>query len=73
MTFDKATSLLCRIFFFVSFLLFAIAVLEAAARQMGYTLLRHSFESGRLLEYAVILLVFVVALLLRQIREGHKT
>jgi hypothetical protein len=52
-----------------SFVLLALSVLEAGARQLGYTILRSSFAPGRLLEYAVILLVFVVALLLRQIRD----
>jgi hypothetical protein len=46
--------------------------MEAAARQMGYTILRTSFEPARLLEYAVILLVFVIAMLLRQIRDGTR-
>jgi len=66
---DKTISLLSRVFFLAAFVLLAVSALEACARQMGYTILRRSFEPGRLLEYAVILLVFVVAMLLRQIRD----
>ncbi len=69
---EKMTSLFCRAFFFVAFALLALSVVEAFSRRMGYTILRHSFEPARLLEYAVILLVFVVAMLLRQIRDGAK-
>ncbi len=69
---EKMTSLFCRAFFFVAFVLLALSVVEAVVRRMGYTILRHSFEPARLLEYAVILLVFVVAMLLRQIRDGAK-
>ena len=70
---EKLTSLACRAFFFASFVLLALSVMEAVARRTGYTILRHSFEPARLLEYAVILLVFVVAMLLRQIRDGAKS
>jgi hypothetical protein len=66
-------SLICRAFFFVSFVFLALSIVEVFARRMGYTILRHTFEPARLLEYAVILLVFVVAMLLRQIRNGTRT
>jgi hypothetical protein len=70
---EKLISLLCRVFFFVAFVFLALSVLESLARRMGYTILRHTFEPARLLEYAVILLVFVVAMLLREIRDGTRT
>ena len=69
---EKMTSFSCRAFFLAAFGLLAVSILEALARCMGYTILRRSFEPARLLEYAVILLVFVVAMLLRQIRDGAK-
>ena len=69
---ERITILLCRAFFLASFILLALSIVEALARRMGYTILRHSFEPARLLDYAVILLVFVVAMLLRQIRDGAK-
>ena len=70
---EKLISSLCRVFFFVSFVFLALSVVESLARRMGYTILRHTVEPARLLEYAVILLVFVVAMLLRQIRDGART
>jgi TRAP-type mannitol/chloroaromatic compound transport system permease small subunit len=70
---EKIISLFCRVFFFVSFVFLALSIMESVARRMGYTILRHTFEPARLLEYAVILLVFVMAMLLRQIRNGTRT
>jgi hypothetical protein len=69
---EKMISLTCRLFFAASFVLLALSIVESGARRMGYTVLRHTAEPARLLEYAVILLVFVVAMLLRQIRDGAK-
>lgn len=69
---EKLSSLVCRAFFAAAFALLAVSLLEAGVRRLGYTFLRHSFEPARLLEYAVILLVFVLAMLLRQIRDGLK-
>ena len=70
---EKLISLLCRVFFFIAFVFLALSVMESLARRMGYTILRHTFEPSRLLEYAVILLVFVVAMILRQIRDRART
>ena len=67
---DKLISLASRLFFVVAFGLLGLAVLERAARFTGYTILRGTFEPGRLLEYAAILLVFVMAVQLRQIRQA---
>lgn len=70
---EKMISLFCRVFFFIAFVFLGLSVMESVARRMGYTILRHTFEPARLLEYAVILLVFVVAMLLRQIRDGARS
>jgi len=67
---EKSISLISRAFFMAASVLLALSVLEAVARKLGYTILRSSFAPGRLLEYAAMLLVFVVAILLRQIRDG---
>ena len=61
-------NLAVRVFFGIAFGLLALAILEFVVRQFGYTILR-VWEPGRLLEYAVVVLVFVMALLLRQIRD----
>jgi len=62
-------ALAARVFFLVAFGLLGLSVLEFAVRVFGYTILR-GWQPGRLLEYAVILLIFVMAILLRQIRDG---
>jgi hypothetical protein len=61
-------NLAVRLFFGIAFGLLALAILEFVVRQFGYTILR-VWEPGRLLEYAVVVLVFVMAILLLQIRD----
>jgi hypothetical protein len=68
MKLDGMSAVAVRLFFWVAFGLLGLAVLEFAVREFGYTVLRGR-EPGQLLEYAVILLIFVVAILLRQIRD----
>jgi hypothetical protein len=70
MNFDKLSSLVCRLFFFGAFLLLGIAVLEAIVQLFGFTILRGLYTSGRLMELAAVLLVFVISLLLRQVRQA---
>jgi hypothetical protein len=73
MTLERFNSLVSRVLFFAAFLLLAIAVGERLANLLGYTFLRQtSYAAGRLLEFAAIFLIFVIALLLRQIREELK-
>jgi hypothetical protein len=68
MNLDSISAAVMRLFFAAAFALLTLAVCEVAVRAFGYTVLRGR-EPGRLLEYAVILLIFVVAILLRQIRQ----
>jgi hypothetical protein len=72
MDIDRVISVVCRILFAGGFVLLALAVLERLCFAFGYTILRGVFTGGRLLEIAAIILVFVIALLLRQIREELK-
>jgi hypothetical protein len=71
---DRLTSLICRIFFIVAFVMLVIAVWDKIIGYYGFTV---SFigEMGpaRLLELAVTLMIFVIGLLLRQIREGLRS
>jgi len=66
---DKCTSMMSRVLFFASFLLLTIAVLERLVNYFGFTILGTSYTPGRMLEFAGIMLLFVIALLLRQTRE----
>lgn len=70
--FPKLNSLVSRLFFAAAFLLMSIAVLERAANFIGYTITRGSYTAGRLLEMSALFVIFVIALLLRQIREDLK-
>ena len=72
MDFDKFNSIVSRLFFFGAFVLLVLAVLERIALSLGGSLLMETFEPGRLLEYATILMVFVIAILLRQIRGASR-
>ncbi|MEE8608369.1 MAG: hypothetical protein V3S55_12260 [Nitrospiraceae bacterium] len=69
MSFDKFSSLVTRLFFIGAFVLLIFAVTERAANIFGYTILQGYYTGGRLLEFSAILLIFVIALLLRQLRE----
>lgn len=69
---EKALSGAMRVLFSVAFGLLAVAVLEVSANVLGYTITRGVYSSGRLLEFATVFLVFVVTLLLRQIRDQLK-
>ena len=62
------TSIICRVLFLASFILAGLAVWEKAANMMGLTLLRGAYPPGRLLEFSAVALLFVIALLLREIK-----
>ncbi len=68
---EKLMTLLSRLFFLGAFVLLALALLERAANMFGYTF-SPTYQSGRLLEFAVALLVFVIAFQLHAIKEGMK-
>lgn len=66
---EKLTSVVSRLLLAAGFVLLALAVAERVAYQLGYTILHGTLSGGRLLEIAVACITFVIALLLRQIRE----
>ena len=72
MSFEKLLSATSRLFFFGAFALLAIAVLERIANATGYTILQLYNRGGHLLEFAVVLLIFVVAIQLRAMRDDLK-
>jgi hypothetical protein len=69
MKINKISSIVARVFFACASVLLLLAVWERLANAAGYTVIRETFAPSRLLEFAVILVIFIIALLLRQIRE----
>ena len=58
-----------RVLFLASAALIALAFIEWAAQLAGTTLVGHWYSAGRLLEIAATMLVYVIAVLLREVRE----
>ena len=71
MNLEKLESLASRVFFVGAFLLFVFALVERTARQFGY-FIQQSTRAVTMMETAVVLLVFVIAVQLRAIREAVK-
>ncbi|HKQ61393.1 MAG TPA: hypothetical protein VJS92_08870 [Candidatus Polarisedimenticolaceae bacterium] len=72
---DKLFSLVSRVFFAAAFGLLGLVLVEKAVNLAGFTILSSrylNYSTGRLLEFASVLLLFVLALLLRQLREELK-
>jgi len=72
MDLNKLLSAVSRIFFFCAALLLVVAIVERLVNLFGYTILRSAYSGGRVLEFAAVLLIFVVALTLRQVRDQLK-
>jgi len=62
-------SLISRLLFSVAAVLSVLAVWNWIIRWFGYYLTWVPYEPGRLFEFSAILVIFVIALLLRQIRD----
>jgi hypothetical protein len=60
-----------RVLFLVAFLLAGLAVWEKLLNAVGFTVLR-GYAPSRLLEYAGVAVLFVIALQLREIKELQK-
>ncbi len=70
MNLDKCSSIVSHILFVIAFILLVTAVVERIINLAGYTILASTgYTGGRLLEFAAISLVFVLALLLRQVLD----
>ena len=69
MDLERMISLTSRLFFLGAFALLAVALIERLANSAGYTVLGGVFSGGRLLEIAAILLIFVIAMQLREMKE----
>lgn len=62
-----------RALFALAFLLAAAAVLEKVANRLGYTIVGAGYSPWRMLELAAVVLLFVIALLLREVRDASRT
>ena len=69
---DKLTSLFCRILFAAALTLAFIAIWDKILRLFGWTISGFSYQPGRMFEFSTMLMIIVIALLLRQIRDGLK-
>ena len=73
MSCEKMISAVSRLFFFVAFVLLGLEIIQRIATGAGYSIvLLGRFSAGRLLEIAAVLLVFVIAIQLREIRQELK-
>ena len=68
---EKLILVTSRFFFLGAYVLLGLALIERIANAFGYTVLQ-AFSGGRLLEFAVVFLIFVIAIQLREIREDFK-
>ena len=71
MDLEKLESLVSRVFFVGAFLLFVLALVERTANHFGSSILQVT-KAVTLMETAVVLLVFVIAIQLRVIRDALK-
>ena len=62
-----------RTFFMIASVGIAVAFLELIGDYVGFSLTGGAYTAGRLVELSAALLVFVVAVLLRQIRDELRT
>jgi hypothetical protein len=69
MKYDRVTSVLYRVFAVASLVLIDLAVLEALANAFSYSIVGRAYRPGRLVEFAAMLAVMAIPLLLRQIRQ----
>jgi len=73
MSFEKITSMISRAFFVVAFTLLGLAVIERVVNFFGYTIRGQMYTPGRVLEFSAVLLLFVLALQLREVREALRS
>jgi hypothetical protein len=67
----KLSSVMSRVLFLVAFLLAGLAVWEKVLNAFGFTMLR-GYAPSRLLEYAGVAVLFVIALQLREMKGLQK-
>ena len=73
MKFEFVYEHFARTVFIMASVAIAVAFLEWIGDFVGFSLIGEMYTAGRLVELAAALLVFVVAVLLRQIRDELRT
>ena len=75
MNFESVYKYFARTLFIIASAIIAVAFLELIAGFFDTSIIDNIYTAGRLLELAATLLVFVIAVLLRQVRDelraGH--
>ncbi len=69
MDFDTISKYLARTLFLIASAAIAVAFIEWPMQLFGKSIVGEMYSAGRLLELAATLLVFVIAVILRQIRN----
>lgn len=73
MNLDNMISLISKLFFLAAFVLLGLGVIERVANAAGYTIMpTGQFSARRFPEIAAVLLIFVIAIQLRAIKEELK-
>ena len=70
MNVDNLYKIFSRFLFFLALAILAVAFIEMAVNSLGYSVLSGLYTTGRLIELSAALLVFVITVLLRQIRDA---
>ena len=69
---EKILALIYRVAFVMALAVAALGVAEGFAQLMGQTITHGAYSAGRLFELSGILMVFVIAFLLRDIRDDAR-
>jgi len=72
MNLENLYNVFARLLFYFAFVLFALTFVEVIVNAFDYTILAGTYTKGRLIELSAMMLVFVITLLLRQIRNELK-
>ena len=72
MNVDNLYKIFSRFLFFLALAMLAVAFIEMAVSLLGYSVLSGLYSTGRLIELSAALLIFVITVLLRQIRDTLK-
>ena len=73
MNFESVYKYFARTLFIIAGAAIAVAFLERIAEYFDFSIIGQMYEPGRLLELAATLLIFVIAVLLRQVRDELRT